>query len=191
MEAGKYTARRRNHPSISAGRAARHVPESDIAASIHGVPSVLGISPRHVQEVPSRPHWTARGHWRSNHRCSGWAVATPGTASRDRLSRSYGSQAVAALGAGANTDPRPRVQTQGSIASCRQEACPCARASPASIHPAGVSPRARETAKRIRDTRVRPFGTAAVNAGKRPSWIRTLPARSPPNRARIRSLTGL
>ena len=191
MEAGKYTARRRSHPSISAGRAARHVPESNIAASTHGVPSVLGIAPRHGQEAPSWPHSTARGHWRSNHHCSRGAMATPGSASRFRLSRSCGSQAVAGLGAGANTDPRPRVQTQGNIASRRQEACPCARASPASIHPAGVSPRARETAKRIRDARMRPFGRAAANAGKWPSWIRTLPARSLSNRARIRSLRGL
>ena len=171
MEAGRYTTRRQNHPSISAGRAARDVRESNIAASIHGVPSVLGISPRHVQEVPSRPRWAARGHWRSNHCCSGSAMATRGTVSRYRLSRSCGSQAAAALGAGANTDPRPRVRPQGSIASCRQEACPCARASPASIHPAGVSLRAPEIAKRIRDARMRPFGGAAATPGK---WSRAL-----------------
>ena len=128
MEAGKYTARRRNHPSISAEQAARHVQESSIAASTHGVPSVLG------------------------------AVAIPGTASRDQSSRSGGSHADAAFGAGANIDRPPQVQAPRSIASCRQEACPCARASPASIHPAGVSLRVRETAKRIRDARMRPFG---------------------------------
>ena len=153
MEAGRYTTQRRNHPNISAGRAAHHVRESSIAASTHGVPSVLG------------------------------AVPIPGTASRDRSSRSGGSHAVAALGAGANIDPRPRVQTQRSIASCRQEACPCARASPASIHPAGVSLRVRETAKRIRDGRTRPFGSGgrremAVQVSDAP---RTLAAESRSN----------